>query len=183
MVLFTSSSPNPHLSDVTEIATIKNFNYRETLERYNYAALFVINHTRTNLLFFHVSNYKRYRELDISLPAKTRQNGTLYLHVVLADNRGTIQWANLQRDGPTVIQRVALTEFAVPKAATFNLLGETSDKHSKKPIGAKPTSHFKPKVFISVLTDEISMSRSDIPPELSGYVRYVALVSERYFFV
>lgn len=113
------------------------------------------------------------RELDISLPSKTRQNGTLYLHVVLADNRGTIQWADLQRDGPTVIQRVALTEFAVPKAATFNLLGETSDTHSKKPIEAKPKSHFKPKVFISVLTDEISMSRSDIPPELSGYVRCV----------
>lgn len=33
MVLFTSVSPNPQISDVTEIATIKNFNYRETLER------------------------------------------------------------------------------------------------------------------------------------------------------
>lgn len=47
------------------------------------------------------------------------------MHVILADNRRSIEWPNINRDGPTVIQRVALTEFSVPKATTFNLLGET----------------------------------------------------------
>lgn len=61
----------------------------------------------------------------ISIPAKTRQNGTLFLHVILANDDGTLEWKQLQRDGPTVIQRVLLTEYVVPQAATFNLLGES----------------------------------------------------------
>lgn len=47
----------------------------------------------------------------------------MYLHVVLASDAGVVEWNNLQRDGLTVVQRVALTDYAVPKAATFNLLG------------------------------------------------------------
>lgn len=61
-------------------------------------------------------------EYDIKVPASTQKNGTLYLMVVLALDDGVVEWKHLQRDGPTVIQRIALTEYAVPKAETYNLL-------------------------------------------------------------
>lgn len=72
-----------------------------------------------------IYNYIPNRNFDIKLPAKTRKNGTLFLHVVLAvDDGKPLDFKHLQRDGPTVIQRVALTEYVVPKAATFNLLDD-----------------------------------------------------------
>lgn len=67
---------------------------------------------------------KLYRDITVTLPSKTRQNGTLFLHVILASDNGPVEWKQLQRDGPTVIQRIALTDYVVPKAAAFNLLGD-----------------------------------------------------------
>ncbi|KAG4072039.1 hypothetical protein HA402_015538 [Bradysia odoriphaga] len=146
LILFTSTHSNPTSIEVTNIATINNFTYTEELER----------------------------DIEIALPTKTRQNGTLFLHVILASDNGQFEWKHLQRDGPTVIQRVLLTEYAVPKAATFNLLGESeaeSKTPKKKVLVEKPVSHFKPKVFINMLTDDISMSQADIPPELARLIR------------
>lgn len=72
--------------------------------------------TPDSLVSFH-------RTIDIDIPAKTRQNGTLYLHVVLANDNGPFQWQHLHRDGVTVMQRVSLTQYMVPRAEMFNLLG------------------------------------------------------------
>lgn len=47
----------------------------------------------------------------------------MFLHVVLASDNGQVEWKHLQRDGLTVVQRVALTDYMIPKASTFNLLG------------------------------------------------------------
>lgn len=66
----------------------------------------------------------RCSDIPVDIPAKTRNNGTLFLHVVLADTNGLVEWKRLQRDGPTVIQRIALTDYMVPKAKAFNLLGD-----------------------------------------------------------
>lgn len=121
----------------------------------------------------------------MSIPSSTRKNGTLFLHVILASDNGRLEWKHLQRDGPTVIQRVALTNYIVPKAATFNLLGDgeptlknANKKGGKKEtaeIAAKPVSHFKSKVYISILTDNIKMSAADIPPEMAQFIRYTII--------
>lgn len=63
------------------------------------------------------------RELNIDVPAETRKNGTMFLHIVLVNDHGLFEWRHLKREGITVVQRIALTEYMVPKAATFNLLG------------------------------------------------------------
>lgn len=50
----------------------------------------------------------------------------MFLHLVLVnefDNNGPFEWSDLKRDGMAVIQRIALTDYVVPKAATFNLIG------------------------------------------------------------
>jgi hypothetical protein len=115
------------------------------------------------------------RDIEIDLPAKTRNNGTLFLHTVLADNMGVVDWKNLKRDGPTIVQRLALTEYSVPQMGSFNLLGDTPKTDAgggkAEPKTSKPVTHFKTKAFITILTDDISMSEQDIPPELARLLR------------
>lgn len=64
------------------------------------------------------------RQLEVEIPENTRKNGTLFLHVVLANDNGPFKWQHLQREGMTVLQRVKLTQYKEPRAATFNLLGD-----------------------------------------------------------
>ena len=117
------------------------------------------------------------------MPLKTRRNGTLYLYVVLAIDDEALDWKDFQRDGPTVIQRISLTQYAIPKAATFNLLNDENPNNAQKAKKAtgniKPKTHIKSKVFVTILTDKASMSPQDIAPELARMVR----VSRKYEFL
>lgn len=59
------------------------------------------------------------------VPMQTRKNGSFHLHVVVAQAGGDkLTWSTLKRDGPTVVQRIALSDHALPKATLFNLVGE-----------------------------------------------------------
>lgn len=145
LLLFTSITRNPIASEVTNILTLRHFDYNQPLQKH----------------------------IDIDVPLKVRRNGTMFVHAVLAfDDGKEVDWRQLQRDGPTVIQRIPLTEFLVPQAATFNLLGEDGSDKSKKPVTEKPVTHIKKKIFLSILADPmISMSEQDIPPEMAGLIR------------
>uniref|UniRef100_A0A023ETS2 Lipid scramblase CLPTM1L n=2 Tax=Aedes albopictus TaxID=7160 RepID=A0A023ETS2_AEDAL len=144
LALFTSTTNNPISSEVTKLASIKRFDY------YN--------------------EYKR--PFDISIPPKTRRNGTLYLHIVLGSDGEVIEWKSLKKDGPMVVQKFPLTEYAVPQAAAFNLLGVPKRKHFNQiSLAEKPVTHVRTKVFLSILTDHFQMSVVDIPPELARHIR------------
>lgn len=97
LALFTSTTPNPISTEVTKLETIKNFDYWKSYEK----------------------------DYEITVPPKTRRNGTLHLQVVLALKGEPLEWKSLRRDGPTVIHSLSLTEYMVPKAEAFNLLGES----------------------------------------------------------
>lgn len=99
LALFTSTSANPISSEVTKLETIKNFNYWQNFEK----------------------------EYEVKVPAKTRRNGTLNLQVVLALEGEPLEWKTLKRDGPTVIHSLSITEYMIPKAKAFNLLGDASN--------------------------------------------------------
>lgn len=64
-----------------------------------------------------------FRNIEIEIPPQTRANGTLFLHLVLVNDHGPFEWRHLKREGLTIMQRVSLTDYIVPRAATFNLLG------------------------------------------------------------
>lgn len=64
-------------------------------------------------------------DFTISIPTKARANGTMFLHIVLVNDFGkNYEWTHLKREGLTVLQRIKLTEYMVPRPATFNLLHE-----------------------------------------------------------
>lgn len=98
------------------------------------------------------------------------------MYAVLAVDDASLDWKDFQRDGPTVIQRIALTSYEIPKDATFNLLDGDSPANqqlSKKKLKSdqKPKTHIKTKVFVTILTDKCSMSPQDVAPELARMVR------------
>lgn len=96
LALFSSTSVNPITSEVTKLDAIENFNYLQHFTK----------------------NY------EVKVPAKTRRNGTLHLQVVLALQGEPLEWKTLKRDGPTVIHSLSVTEYMIPKAEAFNLLGD-----------------------------------------------------------
>lgn len=116
-----------------------------------------------------------FRKFNVDIPLKTRRNGTLFLYAVLAMDDSALDWKDFQRDGPTVIQRISLTEYAVPKVATFNLLNDENpavqDPKKKTKSNQKPKTHIKTKIFITILTDKASMSPQDVVPELARLTR------------
>ncbi|XP_065364074.1 lipid scramblase CLPTM1L [Calliphora vicina] len=150
LALFTSTGANPIYTEVTKLESLKDFNYWEHYEK----------------------------DYEIQVPAKTRRNGTLHMQVVLSLQGQPLEWKTLKRDGPTVIHSLSVTEYMVPKAEAFNLLGESSNKEqqqdskSKKNSATvtKPKTHIMSEVHVSLLTDLISLSAKDVPPEMSQLI-------------
>lgn len=67
----------------------------------------------------------------IDLPERTRRNGSLYMHVVLAQEGEPLAWKSLRRDGPTIIHTMRITDYMEPKSKGFNLLhpNEVSERN------------------------------------------------------
>lgn len=97
LAIFTSPSRNPIASETTKLLNVRRWDYRN---EYN-------------------------KEVLVTVPTKTRRNGTLFMQVVVAlDSEKDLEWKTLRRDGPTVVHTFSLTEYVVPRPKTFNLLGE-----------------------------------------------------------
>lgn len=94
LALFTSSLSNPIAAEVTKLDNIEDFDYWQNFQK----------------------------EYDLKLPMKTKRNGTMYLHIILAESGASLEWNTLRRDGPTVIHTMRITEYIEPKAQSFNLL-------------------------------------------------------------
>lgn len=65
-------------------------------------------------------------EVNVSIPMKTRNNGTLYVHIYLAppgEDPFYGSWKKYQ-NGP-------LTSFAIPQAVAFQLVSESKEKVEK----------------------------------------------------
>ncbi|CAH2050127.1 unnamed protein product, partial [Iphiclides podalirius] len=107
--------------------------------------------------------------VNLKIPRKTRNNGTLYMHAVLLDE------SRLYRDFTELRETEAmhtlpLVSYVEPQAATFNLLKDDmgNDKEVYKSI--KPFSHISTLVPLSVLTDKLNLP-AKIPGELLPYMR------------
>ncbi|XP_034489727.1 cleft lip and palate transmembrane protein 1-like protein [Drosophila innubila] len=150
LALFSSLSRNPIGSEVQDLYKEKRFDYGKAFEQ----------------------------DFGLDVPLKTRRNGTLYLHVVLALEGEPLEWRTLRRDGPTVVHTLNLCDYMVPKAEAFNLLGETEQTASKlankkqsAPTGQQPSTHIRSHIYVTLLTDLFSLSQADVPPEMAPLIR------------
>lgn len=69
----------------------------------------------------------------------------------------------------------------VPKPKAFNLISndESETKKAKQYPSAKPVTHFKTKVYVSILSDDVSMAVADIPPEMAKLIRLVTFLIDK----
>lgn len=98
-----------------------------------------------------------------------RANGSLIVHTVMVPSRSHQKNLNLYDarnlpDSSYLTSR--LTQYMIPKSATFNLLQETVKKAEIKPV-----THIKTKYAIIMCNDELNIPYSAVPIELAGYLR------------
>ncbi|XP_050698333.1 lipid scramblase CLPTM1L-like isoform X2 [Eriocheir sinensis] len=127
--------------------------------------------------------------LEVSLPLHVRKNGSLFLHLFLTpphiDPEG---WYELDRWEHSVYSFAPLTQYHVPEASTFNLLGEdmnkgkdtkkdsskpktSSNKQEEKQKTQKAVTHFQSQVTFNILTDPVGLPKHDLPYDLGHALR------------
>lgn len=107
-------------------------------------------------------------EINVTVPLKTRNNGTMYVHVFLAPPGSdspfdSSSWKQHQ-SGP-------LTAYAIPQAATFQLVAEKL--RQKDQTDSRPVSHWRSRLTVSVMTDDVTFERTSIPGELMQYLQVI----------
>ncbi|XP_050395910.1 lipid scramblase CLPTM1L [Patella vulgata] len=106
------------------------------------------------------------RNFNISIPNKTRRNGTLYVHVfVLPKNADPFATEYVTH------RYTALTTYMLPQAQFINLLQDRdNNKSSKSNTQGRPVTHWRQKLTISVMEDTIAFDRFSIPAEIFRYM-------------
>ncbi|XP_018335720.1 cleft lip and palate transmembrane protein 1-like protein [Agrilus planipennis] len=108
------------------------------------------------------------RELQLALPTSTRQNGSLFMHVVLFPARITkkgLSLSEVTRFPDAVYYRKKVSEHVVPKDNAFNLLKDEGGKKSYKPV-----THIQNKFAITICTDNFSVPNNHVPFEIAKHV-------------
>ncbi|KAK5640162.1 hypothetical protein RI129_010973 [Pyrocoelia pectoralis] len=108
-------------------------------------------------------------EWSIDIPQKTRNNGTLYIHIVILPRRKrdtTLRLHEAVYVHDAIYLKKKLTHYAIPKSSTFNLL---TDEEKKQMI--KPVAHLKARFAITMCVDKLNMAINNIPGELLKHMQ------------
>ncbi|OWF50337.1 cleft lip and palate transmembrane protein 1-like protein [Mizuhopecten yessoensis] len=127
---------------------------------------------RNNSLDIHNSLEK---EFNVSMPLKTRRNGTLYIHV----------FVHPKGDDPfnstySVHTHVPMTTYSLPQAEFFSLLGDRNENESLD--RNTPISHWRKKLFVTLVTDPLAIDMHAIPADIYKFIslapngRYLPIV-------
>ncbi|KAB0393811.1 hypothetical protein E2I00_001244, partial [Balaenoptera physalus] len=115
------------------------------------------------------------RTVNVSVPKKTRNNGTLYAYIFV-HHAGVLPW----HDGKQVHLVSPLTTYMVPKPEEVNLLtGEsaTQIEAEKRPTSAldEPVSHWRPRLTLNVMVDDFIFDGASLPADVHRYMKMVQL--------
>ncbi|XP_071523618.1 lipid scramblase CLPTM1L [Panulirus ornatus] len=108
----------------------------------------------------------------VPVPKRVRNNGTLYLHLFLT-SRGVDpeDWGSVVNDELSVYAFAYLTQYHVPDATTFNLLGEDKKDTKASSQSQRPVTHFQSLVVFNVLTDAVSLPKKEMPYDIGHGLR------------
>ncbi|KAG7161338.1 cleft lip and palate transmembrane protein 1-like protein [Homarus americanus] len=109
----------------------------------------------------------------VPIPKKVRNNGTMYLHIFLTSSGvDPDDWGSVVNDELSVYGMAHLTQFHIPDATTFNLLGKENEKEEKpSDHEQKPVTHFQSVVVFNVLTHTVSLPRKEMPYDIGHSLR------------
>uniref|UniRef100_A0A8C2REP2 Lipid scramblase CLPTM1L n=1 Tax=Capra hircus TaxID=9925 RepID=A0A8C2REP2_CAPHI len=117
------------------------------------------------------------RTVNVSVPKKTRNNGTLYAYVFL-HHAGILPW----NDGKQVHLVSPLTTYMVPKPEEVNLLtggpaAQQQTEAEKRPTSAldEPVSHWRPRLTLNVMVDDFVFDGASLPADVQRYMKMIQL--------
>ncbi|XP_025126524.2 lipid scramblase CLPTM1L isoform X2 [Bubalus kerabau] len=116
------------------------------------------------------------RTVNVSVPKKTRNNGTLYAYVFL-HHAGVLPW----NDAKQVHLVSPLTTYMVPKPEEVSLLtGEPAAQQieaEKRPTSAldEPVSHWRPRLTLNVMVDNFIFDGASLPADVQRYMKMIQL--------
>ncbi|XP_014471311.1 PREDICTED: cleft lip and palate transmembrane protein 1-like protein [Dinoponera quadriceps] len=109
----------------------------------------------------------------LNIPRKTQDNGTLFLHILLVpmfvdQSRSFI---DLKKDTYTSYTAIKMTQYTVPEAEVFKLLGEKNP--GTKDALVHPVSHIKSRVTFTIMTDDVMLPMNSMPIELINHIKLI----------
>lgn len=115
------------------------------------------------------------RTVNVSVPSKTRNNGSLYAYIFL-HHAGVLPW----HDGRQVHLVSPLTTYMVPRPEEVSLLaGEPAAQQTEpeKPGSAldEPVSHWRTRLTLNVMVDDFVFDGSSLPADVHRYMKMVQL--------
>ncbi|XP_023241177.1 cleft lip and palate transmembrane protein 1-like protein isoform X2 [Centruroides sculpturatus] len=116
-------------------------------------------------------------ELNVTLPSKTLNNGSLYLHVYmipLQTTRKLLDLNSIMNHAKSIHGTGSLTEFQIQQAEVFSLLKKSEDekkKSKKKKSRVKPISHWKSHLTLHMMSEPIPLFLRSIPGEIANYLK------------
>lgn len=79
---------------------------------------------------------------------------------------------------------IELTQYSVPEAKVFNLLGEQDVTVRKKEKYVHPITHIKSKVTFTIMTEDIGFPKDSVPVELINDLRYnLFICTYRFYYI
>ncbi|XP_025996672.1 cleft lip and palate transmembrane protein 1-like protein isoform X2 [Solenopsis invicta] len=118
----------------------------------------------------------------LTVPRETRRNGTLFLHILLTPPsvKQDRTFVDLQKDRFTSYTAIKMTQYIVPEAEAFKLLGDKNHKAKKadNQIVIHPVSHIKSRVTFTIMTDNVTLPVYGMPAEL---VNHINIIGKRAF--
>ena len=112
---------------------------------------------------------------NVKLPKTVVNNGTMYLCIFTVPRLKNVDkskknwWEQEIYNPETSYMLTPLTQYSIPVAETFNLLGEES-KPEKTVDRSRTVTHLRSKMVISIMSDQVSMAPRDVPGELAHVI-------------
>ncbi|XP_060047107.1 lipid scramblase CLPTM1L isoform X2 [Erinaceus europaeus] len=114
------------------------------------------------------------RTVNVSVPKKTRDNGTLFAYVFL-HHAGLPPW----HDAKQVHLVSPLTTYMVPRPEEVSLLAGdgTAQVEAERPPSAldEPVSHWRSRLTLNVMVDDFVFDGSSLPADVHRYMKMVQL--------
>lgn len=112
--------------------------------------------------------------VKVKLPRAVTRNGSLYLAVFAVpgledqvDTKREGWWQNVINHPQASYVLTRLTQFSIPEAETFNLLGEEVEGEKKVLDRSRPVTHIRSRMVLSVMTDQLKMDTRQVPGEIA----------------
>ncbi|KYQ50676.1 Cleft lip and palate transmembrane protein 1-like protein [Trachymyrmex zeteki] len=152
---------------------------RPQLDLYMYSSVKRNPVNRDTDLVYSAQNFD-YNQMQIipvilTVPHETRRNGTLFLHIFLVPPfiKQDRTFVNLQKDIFTSYTAIKMTQYIVPEAEAFKLLGDRRVETANSQIVVRPVSHMKSRVTFTIMTDNIMLPIYGIPAELVNHIKII----------